>query len=190
MLDFNLGPQKGPSSTAKIQAETRYIRKMLGPFTQKAYDIAKEAHRGQKRWSGADYFSEHVCAVAKIAQFHSLHLPEAWRDNFDCVSAAAYLHDTVEDTTVTLEDLSKEFSPLTVDIVKNLTHAKDETYFDYIMRIHSGIYGAQFVKLCDLAHNLSDLSPTKNKNMWDKYKLAQYILEKSVGFTVEYDHVR
>lgn len=189
MSDFNLGPQKGPSSTAKIQAENRYIRKMLDSFTQKAHDIAKEAHKGQKRWSGADYFTNHVCIVAQIAKFYSIHLPETWEDNFDCVIASAYLHDVVEDTAITLEDLSKDFPPLVIDIVKNLTHKKDETYFDYIMRIHSGIYGARFVKLCDLAHNLSDLSPTKNKNMWDKYKLAQYILEKSVGFTVECKYV-
>ena len=189
MQNTNLGPQKGPSSIAKIQAETRYVQMLISdPY--KALVIAKEAHRGQKRWSGADYFTDHVREVANIVVNNREKLSTFWRDNINCIISAAYLHDIVEDTAVTLEDLSREFSPLTVEMVRYLTHGKDETYFDYIMRINNGLLGAQFIKLCDLAHNLSDLSPKKNKNMWDKYKLAQYVLEKSVGFKVEYNRVR
>jgi (p)ppGpp synthase/HD superfamily hydrolase len=184
-----IGPQRGPSSSAKIQAESKYIQMLISdPY--KALLIAKEAHRGQTRWNGADYFTEHVRTVANIAAYHKDNLPEFWRNNLGCIISAAYLHDVVEDTAMTLEDLSKEFSPLTVEIVKTLTHIKDESYFDYIIRIHDGLYGAQFIKLCDLAHNLNDLDPKRNKNMRDKYKFAQYILEKQVGFVVECKYVR
>lgn len=182
---MNLGPQKSPSSTAKIQAESKYIQKMLNKYSDKAYKIAKMAHQGQKRWNGSDYFDNHVYIVAQIANYYHLYLPQTWIDNIDCVVASAYLHDVVEDTSVTLEDLSKDFPPLIIDMVNALTHKKDEGYFDYIMRIHNSLYGARYIKLCDLAHNISNLDPKRNKNMYDKYKFAQYILHHGFTFYVE-----
>jgi GTP pyrophosphokinase len=72
---------------------------------QRAYKLAEEKHKGQKRVSGGDYV-EHCLEVAKILA--EMRVPPE-------VVAAGLLHDTVEDTSVTLEDLRREF---TEDIAK------------------------------------------------------------------------
>ena len=65
----------------------------------KAFEIANAHHEGQKRSSGEPYII-HPVAVAKIVLEYGM----------DCQSvAAAMLHDTVEDTDMTLEDVKKEF---------------------------------------------------------------------------------
>jgi GTP pyrophosphokinase len=80
----------------------------------RAYRIAEEAHRGQKRLSGEPYIN-HCVAVASILA--ELKVPAE-------VVAAGLLHDTVEDTNVTLTDIRREFGDtvrLLVDGVTKLT---------------------------------------------------------------------
>ena len=82
---------------------------------EKAYYFAEKAHEGQKRASGEPYFT-HCVAVAMI-------LCELRVQSI--VVAAALLHDTVEDTSVTLEDITREFGEeiaSLVDGVTKLTH--------------------------------------------------------------------
>ena len=67
-----------------------------------AYDFAKDAHRNQRRASGEPYFI-HPCAVAEI-------LIELGLDA-DTI-AAALLHDVIEDTPVTEEDVRREFGEI------------------------------------------------------------------------------
>ena len=77
----------------------------------KAYDFALAAHAGQKRYSGDDYF-EHVLSVAYIlAEMH-----------MDSVTiAAAFLHDILEDTKTTKEQLQREFGKAVTSIVEGVT---------------------------------------------------------------------
>ena len=82
---------------------------------QRAYRVAEEAHREQKRHSGEPYIS-HCLAVAGILA--DLRVPPE-------VVAAGLLHDTVEDTTITLSDLRRDFGEtiaILVDGVTKLTH--------------------------------------------------------------------
>ena len=69
---------------------------------------------------------------------------------------AALLHDVVEDTSVSLEELARHFPAEVVEAVALLTHEEDVDYFDYVRRI-KGNPIAKKVKLADLAHN-SDAS--------------------------------
>ncbi|MDR0953170.1 MAG: HD domain-containing protein, partial [Elusimicrobiota bacterium] len=62
---------------------------------EKAYNFAKSAHEGQKRLTGEPFFT-HCCEVAKILLDQKL--------DAETISAAL-LHDTVEDTNVTVEDI-------------------------------------------------------------------------------------
>lgn len=81
----------------------------------KAYTVAEEAHRGQTRHSGEPYIN-HCIAVASILA--DLKVPAE-------VIAAGLLHDTVEDTDVTLADIRRDFGDtvkLLVDGVTKLTH--------------------------------------------------------------------
>ncbi|MBN2117067.1 MAG: bifunctional (p)ppGpp synthetase/guanosine-3',5'-bis(diphosphate) 3'-pyrophosphohydrolase [Anaerolineales bacterium] len=78
---------------------------------QRAYRVAEEAHQDQKRHSGEPYIN-HCLAVASILA--DLHVPPE-------VIAAGLLHDTVEDTSVTLNDLKKDFGETIAVLVDGVT---------------------------------------------------------------------
>ncbi|HAF61918.1 MAG TPA: (p)ppGpp synthetase, partial [Anaerolineaceae bacterium] len=77
----------------------------------RAYKFAEKAHQGQKRLSGEPYIT-HCIAVAEI--LIDLQVPPE-------MVAAALLHDTVEDTEVTLDDLENKFSPEIAKLVDGVT---------------------------------------------------------------------
>jgi GTP pyrophosphokinase len=77
----------------------------------RAYQYAEEAHRGQKRASGEPYINHCVAVAAILAE---LRIPPV-------VVAASLLHDTVEDTHVTLADLRREFGDEVADMVDGVT---------------------------------------------------------------------
>ncbi|MCX8025883.1 MAG: HD domain-containing protein, partial [Thermanaerothrix sp.] len=77
----------------------------------RAYRFAEEAHRGQKRASGEPYITHCVEVAAILAE---LQVPPV-------MIMAALLHDTVEDTRVTLEDLRREFGDEVAHLVDGVT---------------------------------------------------------------------
>lgn len=77
----------------------------------RAYRVAESAHEGQKRASGEPYIS-HCLAVAGILA--ELHVPPS-------VVSAGLLHDTVEDTAVTLNDLQRDFGAEITNLVDGVT---------------------------------------------------------------------
>ena len=87
--------------------------------------------------------------------FHPFHLAEQMNSEDEvCV---ALLHDTVEDTDITFEDLINEgFNDNIISALKLLTHNDDSPYMDYIYKIKANPL-ARKVKLADLYHN-SDLT--------------------------------
>ena len=78
---------------------------------ERAHNLAVKAHRGQKRASGEPYVN-HCLAVATILAELGAPIP---------VVAAGLLHDTVEDTSVTLKDLADEFGPEVAGLVDGVT---------------------------------------------------------------------
>ena len=107
-------------------------------LTRKAMVIAYNAHHGQEDKSGVPYI------------FHPVHLAEQMHDEYSvCV---ALLHDTVEDTNLTLDDLAKEFPKEIVDAVSLLTHDKSESYETYLKKIKTNSL-AMAVKMADVEHN-------------------------------------
>ena len=138
------------------------------PMTIRAMQIAYEAHHGQADKAGVPYI------------FHPLHLAETMEDEISC--CVAILHDTVEDTHITLEDLAAEFPPEVVEAVRLLTHEEGSDYFDYVRRLRSNPF-AKNVKLADLAHNsdatrFTGVEVPKEKIGYfrDKYTKAKAIL--------------
>ena len=77
----------------------------------RAYHFAEKAHEGQKRASGEPYIT-HCLAVAEILA--ELNVPPA-------MIVAGLLHDTVEDTPVTLEDIRSEFGDEVARLVDGVT---------------------------------------------------------------------
>jgi GTP pyrophosphokinase len=86
---------------------------------ERAYEVAKKAHQDQVRRSGDPYIS-HPLSVARILAGLGLD---------DVTIAAALLHDAVEDTDVTLADISKDFGPDVAAIVDGVTKL-DRLQFD------------------------------------------------------------
>src|SRR3954469_6335988 len=79
---------------------------------RKAFDVAVDAHKEQRRKSGEAYIF-HPIAVAKIV---------ASEIGLGATSiASALLHDVVEDTDITVEDIEKMFNPKIAKIVEGLT---------------------------------------------------------------------
>ena len=114
-----------------------------------ARNLAEKAHEGQFRRDGETRYFNHVEWVAIIT---------ARRGGTDEEIAAAYLHDTLEQTTLTVEDMRKAGIPETViEAVKLLTLDKSQTYMWNIDRIvSSGNEIARNVKIADNLANLSD----------------------------------
>ncbi len=138
------------------------------PLTQKAMRIAYDAHHGQLDKAGTPYI------------FHPMHLAEQMEDEISC--CVALLHDTVEDTDVTLEQLSSEFPKAVIDALKLLTHDKGTPYPDYVREIRQNPIAVK-VKLADIAHNsdqtrLTDsaLSEETKAYFRSKYTKAKAIL--------------
>ena len=137
-------------------------------LTKKAMRIAYDAHHGQLDKCGVPYI------------FHPLHLAEQMTTEYTC--CAALLHDTVEDTDVTLDELrAAGMPPAVVFAVQLLTHDPAVDYFDYVRNIKSNPI-AKAVKLADLAHN-SDLTRWDRVSEVDvernrKYSEAKAILEE------------
>lgn len=128
-----------------------------------AEEIAREAHKGQKRPISKEDYITHPEAVAKMFNEDEI--------EYKIVS---WLHDVIEDSDFTFKDLiGKGISENLVLSAIYLTH-KGEDYDDYINCL-KGNEIARRVKINDLKHNLIDL---KNGNMRDKYLLALYILEE------------
>ena len=69
---------------------------------KKAYYYAEELHKGQKRQSGEDYITHPLNVAYILASMH------ADRDTV----CAGLLHDTLEDTHITKEDISHDFNPV------------------------------------------------------------------------------
>ena len=91
----------------------------------------------------------------------------------------ALLHDILEDTEVTYEDLLKTLPYVIVDAIFALTRKSDETYFEYIDRITRSTKRAKIVKYYDILdhlHNKATLKPTLEK----RYLKAKEILEKYI----------
>ncbi len=95
---------------------------------QRAYRVAEEAHREQKRNSGEPYIN-HCLAVANILA--DLRVPPE-------VVAAGLLHDTVEDTGVTLDDIRRDFGEVVASLVDGVTKLTN------LPRVsHNGLEGAE-----------------------------------------------
>lgn len=140
------------------------------PLTNKALRLAYAAHHGQTDKSGQPYI------------FHPYHLAEQMTDEIS--TCAALLHDVVEDTAVTIEELEQEFPKEVTGVLRLLTHEKGTDYFDYVRAIKGNPVAVK-VKLADLAHNSDetrfagcDGMPAEQLVKWrEKYARARRILE-------------
>ncbi len=125
---------------------------------RKAYEYAQAAHANQKRASGEPYFI-HPCAVADILM--DLGLDAA-------TIAAALLHDVIEDTQSTAEDIKREFGGEILDLVSGVTKLEkivfksqedaDAENFRKIFVAMAKDVRVIIIKLADRLHNMRSLN--------------------------------
>lgn len=133
-----------------------------------ALQFAKKAHAGQTRSDNSPY-TNHVERVAKsVEQFKQSH-------NLDALISAALLHDTLEDTDTTHEDLVTLFGGLVASLVKELTSDKERiaqigktAYLSEKMAAMSSY--ALVIKLADRLDNIQDIATAKTPEWRAKYK--------------------
>lgn len=143
-------------------------------LTNKAIRIAYEAHHGQYDVNGVPYI------------FHPYHVAEQMTD--EVTTCVALLHDVVEDTPVTIEELEQVFPEEVTEALRLLTHEKGTDYLEYIERICTNPV-ARAVKLADIEHNsdmsrITDSGKVSSERLahWKcKYTAAKRILEKYDG---------
>lgn len=126
---------------------------------ERAINIAVTNHYGQKDKAGAPYI------------LHPLRIMSKFKDK-ECIIVAA-LHDVVEDTSVTLDDLlSCGFSADIVDAIDAITKRRRESYTKFIERASKNKI-ARLVKIADLEDNM-DLSRLKIVTDKDNERLVKY----------------
>lgn len=135
-------------------------------LTKKAMKLCFEAHKEQVDKSGLPYV------------FHPFHVAEQMTD--EITTAIALLHDVVEDTDYTLQDLIDMGFPREVtDALALLTHEEGVPYLEYVAGIKADP-AARAVKLADLAHNSDstrlDSVDEKALERIEKYRKAIEIL--------------
>lgn len=140
----------------------------------RAYRLSNKAHEGQKRSSGEDYISHPVSVACIAAKFH-----------LDAASIqAALLHDVVEDTQVTLEDIATQFSPQVAKIVEGLskldkihfndaTHAQAENFRKMLLAMSQDVR-VILIKLADRLHNMQTLEHLKPEK---RLRIAQETID-------------
>lgn len=146
-------------------------RMIYSDMTRLALEKAWKAHEGQKDKAGMPYI------------LHPVHVAEQMKD--EIAVCAALLHDIVEDTDVTSEELERDFPEEVTDAVKILTREKNTDYMEYISIVSSNPV-AREVKLADLAHNsdpdrmamCSGISEKKKKELLDRYSAAEQYLRE------------
>lgn len=107
---------------------------------EKALRIAIQAHAGQTDKAGKEYVSHPIRVAARCTT------PEA--------KVVALLHDTIEDTDVTVERLrTEEFPEEIIDGVVSVTRREGETYEDFVQRAAQNPFGKE-VKKADLEDNM------------------------------------
>ena len=134
--------------------------------SKKALQLCFDAHKNQKDKSGLPYV------------FHPFHLAEQMKDEASTITAL--LHDVLEDTSYTIENLrTLGFSEQVLDALELLTHQPEISYMDYVAGLkHNPI--ARAVKLADLQHNsnlsrLNVVTPQDEKRV-EKYRAAMELL--------------
>lgn len=122
----------------------------------RAFDFAKKAHEGYVRYSGEPYFN-HVYETAKIL---------AELQAGPSTISAGLLHDVIEDTNITAEDIKKEFGKEILFLIEGVTklgklryHGRDR-YIESLRKLFVAMsqdIRVLIIKLCDRLHNMRTL---------------------------------
>lgn len=165
---YSDGKSTNAVAEARGKIEATYDNEKDKKLVTDAYDYAEKMHEGQKRASGEPYFV-HPCAVANILMDMGLDAPTV---------AAAFLHDVVEDTSATEEDIRAKFGEEVEELVAGVTklnkivfESKEQEEAENFRKIVVAMakdIRVIIIKLADRLHNmrsLAYLSPERQQAM-------------------------
>ena len=137
-------------------------------LTKKALKLCFDAHKNQVDKTGMPYV------------FHPFHIAEQMSDEISTI--CALLHDVIEDTKYTFNDIrNMGFPQEVIDVLILLTHEDNVPYMEYVEKINENPIARQ-VKLADLRHNsdLTRLNIIDEKALVrsEKYKKAMELLSQ------------
>ena len=160
-------PDPEPQEPDPTLKPLRKVGMLYTELTKKALAICFDAHRDQRDQSGLPYV------------FHPFHVAEQLETEEEICTAL--LHDVLEDSFYTVEDLRRAGFPESVlEAVSLMTHDEREPYLDYVRRIRKNPI-ARRVKLADLTHNCDldrlNAVTAKDRERIEKYRQAMKILE-------------
>ena len=126
--------------------------------------FAKNKHAGQFRADETTPYSKHLDDV--VNRLKSLGVID------EQIFCAGWLHDTIENTATTFDDLYEQFESeiavLVSSISKNLTLTRKKREQAYVILLKESSFSAKLIKLCDISANLGELknsSASKSKKM-------------------------
>lgn len=165
---YSDGKSGNAVAEARGKIEATYDNEKDKKLVTDAYEYAEKMHEGQKRASGEPYFV-HPCAVANILMDMGLDAPTV---------AAAFLHDVVEDTSATEEDIRAKFGEEVEELVAGVTklnkivfESKEQEEAENFRKIVVAMakdIRVIIIKLADRLHNmrsLAYLSPERQQAM-------------------------
>lgn len=143
------------------------------PLTKQALSLCFAAHQYQRDKGGLPYV------------FHPFHLAERLETEEEICTAL--LHDVVEDTCYTLEDLRRAgFPERVLEALRLLTRVEGENYLAYVARVRQNPI-ARRVKLADLEHN-GDLARLEQVTEQDRRRALKYRMARAILEDDRYDH--
>lgn len=134
----------------------------------RAEDFMKKAHEGQTRWDGSPYW-KHPQQVVDILKSWKITDPE--------IIIAGYLHDVLEDTKVTADQISFEYGLNVRNIVIELTFPPGIEDYHYFERCESMTRKAALIKMADILSNITDITSKKGHHFIAKRLKALAILQ-------------
>jgi GTP diphosphokinase / guanosine-3',5'-bis(diphosphate) 3'-diphosphatase len=143
-------------------------RQYMREDAAEALRYATKAHAGQFRSDGSPYVKHPERVAEFVRKFKK-------SKNLDALISAAFLHDTIEDTDTTHEDLEKMFGGLVASLVKELTSDKDKIKevgkTDYLAQKMAKMSSWSLViKLADRLDNVQDIATAKTPEWRHKYR--------------------
>jgi len=138
-----------------------------------AFEFAMFMHLGQLDKGNKPYIEHPIRVAENVSSF-----PE---------KIVAILHDCIEDTDLTLDDLSFHFPIEILRAVDAISRREDEPYVNYIRRVSTNII-ARRVKIADLKDNMSEKrwifgERNNSSSMWVRYSKALEFLKEMDGAT-------
>ena len=137
--------------------------------------FAKKKHAGMMRKDGVTPYSKHLEGV--VNRLKSLGVVDKE------VLCAGWLHDTIEDTDTSFDDLYEQFGSriavLVSTLSKDMSLTRKQREQIYVKQLREASFDAKLIKLCDISANLSDLKnydASKSKKLRKVRKIRHYLI--------------